>query len=208
MMKKLSLILLFAAFSSLFATQAFANSIDFRLGGNFSLIDYSNDIQYGYGDPLIGGTANLEVGINWGAIGLYINQDLGAMHDTGDTQNYMKSIGVNKPKFYGATYFMLKAFYLTSAFTLDFGVGLGVMYGQDNPNYCLIPRASTSEAAAQFAFKVTFGMTFDITAFIGIGFHVDYAMGIYDEYLYTEYGDDFGATHNFMPGLHVVLHLF
>lgn len=205
-MKKLSIALLSTVFATFFATEALATSFDFRVGGSFSLLAYGDGIQYGHGDPLVGGGANFEIGLNFDFFGIYIDQDLAAIRDTGKTQNDMKAAGIDKPKFYGATYLMLKGLFNIRILTFEADAGIGIMYGKNDPSDCIIPRNNTSEDPAQLAFKFSLGMTFNLIPLIGIGVHVDYALGLYDP---TDLDRDgaYEETHSFTPGLHVLFQI-
>jgi len=207
---KLALGILFAAFVSLFATSAFAQSVDVRVGLNGSVLDWSDDIN-GWGDVMAGPGVNLEIGANWGGLGIYLSQDINALWWTGSTGDEMSRIGKDNARFLGGTYLMFRAIVGERFLVGDFGIGLGAMYSGrgdwlDGEDYArLIPTKGTNDAPAAFAMKLSLGFALRVTKQLMVGLHFDYAVGFSNlkgSHRYYGYDRDSMETHSMMPGIH------
>lgn len=198
--------------------ETFWEGLEMRIGVTAPIVDnhvkYELDSKYGDFDSgykhtpedvFAGISGTISFGYRWGIFGLYLDEDLGGVWYTGDTE------GDNEAIFVGGTYLTFRGLLgLRHDVELDLGLGLGMMYSDDNHGALITNK--DGDAAPCFAIKVGVGLTYYlIPNTVGVGINFDYSLGlniVSDSRVNGLVGEVKGTmyhlVHYMNPGIHVV----
>lgn len=213
--------LVFSLFLTLcFIPNAFAQAgksgMDVRmgLGANALYFDLNTDLQAGSlginmdrssEDWLAGVAGQISVGYRWHYFGVYFDQDLTGIWETGEAAS-------DASYFLGGSFITVRGILpIRDRLQLDLGIGLGVLYGAETEKTASLVVNDKNEPTAIFGLKGSFYLTYYITPAFGLGLHLDYLFGV------NKYVSEFGILgqniktditiyyHNLLPGLHAML---